>query len=68
MGDGLDLGQLYATWDKCQLQQYIMNIHEISYHYLSLQTFYSNEKFCGSILNLILSSPSNAFMVNPIFY
>ena len=68
MGDGLDLGQLYATWDKCQLQQYIMNIHEISYHYLSLQIFYSNEKFCGSILNLILSSPSNAFMVNPIFY
>ena len=68
MGDGLDLGQLYATWDKCQLQQYIMNIHEISYHYLSLQIFYSNEKFCCSILNLILSSPSNAFMVNPIFY
>ena len=68
MGDGLDIGQLYATLGRCQLQQYIMNIHEISYHYLSLQIFYSNGKFCCSILNLILSSPSNAFMVNPIIY
>ena len=68
MGDGLDIGQLYATLDKCQLQQYIMNIHEVTYHYLSLQIFYSNGKFCCSILKLILSSPSNAFMVNPIFY
>ena len=66
MGDGLDIGQLYATWDKCQLQQYIMNIHEITYHYLSLQIFYSNGKFCCSILKLILSSLSNASMVNPI--
>ena len=68
MGDGLDIGQLYATLDKCQLQQYIMNIHEVTYHYLSLQIFYSNGKFCCSILKLILSSPSNAFMVNPIIY
>ena len=68
MGDDLDIGQLYATLDKCQLQQYIMNIHEITYHYLSLQIFYSNGKFCCSILKLILSSPSNAFMVNPIIY
>ena len=68
MGDGLDIGQLYATWDKCQLQQYIMNIHEITYHYLSLQIFYSNGKFCCSILKLILSSLSNASMVNPIIY
>ena len=29
----------YATLDKCQLQQYIMNIHEVSYRYLSLQIF-----------------------------
>ena len=68
MGDGLDIGQLYATWDKCQLQQYIMNIHEVTYHYLSLQIFYSNGKFCCSILKLILSSLSNASMVNPIIY
>ena len=68
MGDGLDIGQLYATWDKWQLQQYIMNIHEVTYHYLSLQIFYSNGKFCCSILKLILSSLSNASMVNPIIY
>ena len=66
MSDDLDTGQLYATLDKCQLQQYIMNIHEVSYHYLSLQIFYSNEKFCCSILKLILASQSNACMVNPI--
>ena len=68
MGDGLDIGQLYATLDKCQQQQYIMNIHEVSYLYLSLQIFYSNEKFCCSILKLILSSQSNAFMVNPKYF
>ena len=68
MGDGLDIGQLYATLDKCQLQQCIMNIHEVSYHYLSLQIFYGNGKFCCSILTLILSSQLNAFMVNPIYF
>ena len=52
MGDGLDLGQLYATWDKCHLQQYIMNIHDISYHYLSLQIFYSNGNSVVAYLTL----------------
>ena len=65
MGDGLDIGQFYATLDKCQLQQCIMNIHEVSYHYLSLQIFYSNGKFCCSILKLILSSPIKCFHGEP---